>query len=209
MTDLFPPSEFDTWAAYYDRSIGEHTAFPFDGYSLLLQTIVDLADARPGAAVLDLGIGTGNLALLFYAKGCNIWGLDFSEKMLEQARKKLPNAVLRQVDVRAEWPPALQRRYDCIVSAYTFHHFTLDKKIKLVQHLVKEHLSPGGQIIIGDLAFQDAADEDGLRQSMGQDWEQEYYWLANEALTAFKAVDIPARFIKISSCAGIFQITPW
>ena len=32
---------------------------------------------RPSLRVLELGIGTGNLAERFVAAGCQVWGLDF------------------------------------------------------------------------------------------------------------------------------------
>lgn len=207
MDNLFPPEEFDAWAASYDLDIDAYSSdFPFDGYSRVLKTIVDLATPKPGNAVLDLGIGTGNLALPFAELGCDIWGLDFSAEMLARAQGKLPDAILGQVDLRAEWPPAFQRRFDCIVSAYTFHHFVLEEKVRLVQRLLNEYLSPGGRLVIGDLAFHDAADEDALRRALGAEWEQEYYWLADETLAALTTAGIPSRFIKVSSCAGVFQI---
>jgi len=205
MDNRFPSSEFDGWAASYDASTGA-TGFPFDGYTRLLQTIVDLAAPQPGQAVLALGTGTGNLARLFAERGCAIWGLDFSANMLALARQKLPQAALGQVDLRLEWPPAFHRRFDCIISAYTFHHFLLEEKVRLVQRLLDEHLAPGGRLLIGDIAFRDAADEDALRRALGPEWEQEYYWLADEALAAFSAAGIPARFLQISSCAGIFAV---
>jgi putative AdoMet-dependent methyltransferase len=206
MTDLFEPTEFDAWAANYDKEVGGDGGFPFDGYSRLLQTILELASPQPGAAVLDLGIGTGNLALRFAGLECEIWGLDFSGEMLALAKGKIPGAVLGKADLRIPgWPPAFRRRFDCIVSAYTFHHFLLEEKVRLVQRLIDEHLLPGGRLLIGDIAFRDAAEEDALRRSMGTDWEQEYYWLADEALAAFALVGVPGRFSKISACAGIFQ----
>jgi putative AdoMet-dependent methyltransferase len=208
MIDLVPPSAFDDWAASYDRSVNANSGFPFDGYSQVLQTIVDLAAVQPGATVLDLGIGTGNLALPFAKQGCALWGLDFSSEMLALAQAKLPGTTLAQVDLRAKWPPAFQRRFDCIVSAYTFHHFLLKEKIDLAQRLLNEHLSPGGRLIIGDIAFRDAAEEDTLRRTLGPEWEQEYYWLADESLAAFTAIGVSAHFIKISSCTGIFQFNP-
>jgi putative AdoMet-dependent methyltransferase len=202
---LVPPSEFDDWAPGYDESTRSDSGFPFDGYSRVLQTIVDLCAPQAGESVLDLGAGTGNLAQMFAERGCRIWGVDFSEKMLALAREKLPGAALAQADVRGGWPEDFQRRYDCIVSGYTFHHFTLEEKVNIVQRLLQAHLAPGGSIVIGDLAFNDAADEDALRQKMGDEWEQEYFWLADEALAAFARAGVAARFVKLSSCAGVFS----
>jgi len=208
MSDLFQPDEFDTWASSYDLDVQGEKGFPFEGYAAVLQGIADRAEARPADSVLDLGAGTGNLTLLFARAGCEVWGLDFSSKMLALAHTKLPQAVFGQADLREEWPPAFRRRFDRIVSGYTFHHFPLGEKVALVKRLINENLLPDGRLLIGDISFRDAAAEDLVRQAMGSDWEQEYFWLADEALAAFSLAGIAARFVAISPCAGIFQFGP-
>jgi len=204
MTTLFPPSEFDDWAADYDQDVSSNGGFPFEGYATVLQTIVDQVDVQPNDSILDLGIGTGNLAQLFANRGCELWGLDFSAGMLAKAKIKLPYATLGQTDITSEWPPAFIRRFNCIVSAYTFHHFPWDEKVRLVQDILANHLFPGGKLIIGDVTFQDAREQNKTRIRVGDEWEEEYFWLENETLTNFTALDISTRFIKISYCAGIF-----
>ncbi len=204
MTYLFPPAEFDDWAAEYDQSVGSSGGFPFEGYSTVLHTIVEQADLRPNSSILDLGIGTGNLAQLFSNCSCELWGLDFSAGMLAKAKVKLPHAILGQADITSEWPSAFLRRFNYVVSAYTFHHFAWEEKIRLVQDILTNHLFPGGRLIIGDVTFRDAGEEDELRNKLGDEWEEEYFWLENETLANFTALNIPARFIKISYCAGVF-----
>ncbi len=207
MNSLFPPSEFDDWAVNYDRDALRASGFPFDGYSSVLQTIVQLAEPQKGASVLDLGIGTGNLALLFSELGCNIWGIDFSAEMLKLARVKLPSASLALSDLRAALPPDFPERFDHIVSAYTFHHFPLAEKVYLIRRLMENHLETHGSMVIGDIAFQDAAAEDDLRRRLGGEWEQEYYWLADESLSALATAGFTAGYTQVSSCAGVFQLT--
>ena len=207
MNNLFPPSEFDDWAAGYDRDALDEHGFPFDGYSTVLRTIVQLTAPRPQGSILDLGIGTGNLALLFAELGCHVWGLDFSIEMLKLAQIKLPATTLALGDLRAPLPPGFPRRFDRIVSAYTFHHFPLTEKVGLIHKLLEDHLYPDGNIVIGDIAFQDAAAEGDLRRRFGGEWEQEYYWLADESLSALTAAGISAIYTQVSSCAGVFQLT--
>ena len=48
------------------------------------------AVVRPGDAVLDACCGTGDLALAVAREGGRVTGLDFSERMLERARRKAP-----------------------------------------------------------------------------------------------------------------------
>jgi len=203
-TDLFPPSEFDDWAATYDESV-QSSDFPFTGYPQVLRAIFDLAALPSGAAVLDLGAGTGAIAEMFARAGCRVWGVDFSEEMLVRARAKLPGAIFARADVRHPLPPDFPRRYDAIVSGYTFHHFPLDEKVTLARRLVDEHLPPGAPLLIGDIAFPTAAGQDAVRRALGDDWEQEYYWLADETLPAL-AAGLDARFHLISNCAGVFEI---
>ncbi len=48
------------------------------------------AVVRPGDAVLDACCGTGDLAIACARAGGRVTGLDFSERMLERARRKAP-----------------------------------------------------------------------------------------------------------------------
>jgi demethylmenaquinone methyltransferase / 2-methoxy-6-polyprenyl-1,4-benzoquinol methylase len=48
------------------------------------------AVVRPGDSVLDAACGTGDLAVVAAKTGATVTGLDFSERMLERARRKAP-----------------------------------------------------------------------------------------------------------------------
>ncbi len=206
MTDLFPASDFDDWAETYDASVAIDQ-FPFHGYPDVLAQIVTLAAPRPGLSVLDLGAGTGNLAVLFARAGCDVWCTDFSEPMLAKARRKLPAAHFALHDLRAPLPAEFERPFDRIVSAYVFHHFVLEEKIRILSSLATHHLSPEGRIVIGDVVFPDAAGRERVREEAGEAWDEEFYWLADESLAALKEAGIRAEYRQVSVCAGIFHIT--
>ena len=207
MTVLFPPSEFDAWAETYDQSVLEYQQFPFDGYERALDTVVALAQAHPNMSVLDMGTGTGNLALRFARLGCKLWCMDFSEAMLAKARQKLPGARFVLSDLRAGWPSELEREFDRIVSAYVLHHFALDEKVRIVKSLAAR-LAPGGRMVIADIAFPDAQAMEMVKVSVGEDWEDEFYWLADESLAALQKIGLKATYRQVSSCAGVFVIQP-
>jgi cyclopropane fatty-acyl-phospholipid synthase-like methyltransferase len=170
--DPFPPSDFDRWAARYDQDVA-NPDFPFTGYQRVLSEVGRLADVTAGMSVLDLAAGTGNLAERFMTLGCELWGTDFSANMLEAARKKLPSAAFFPHDLRQPFPPALQRRFDRIVSAYVFHHFELPEKAALVRRLVDDHLEPGGRLVIADVSFLTREELQAVRQSAGDAWDEE------------------------------------
>lgn len=51
-------------------------------------------------SVLEIGSGTGNLTQYFEKNGFEYYGLDLSEEMLAIARKKNPNSILIEGDMR-------------------------------------------------------------------------------------------------------------
>lgn len=59
------------------------------------------AVVRPGDRVLDAACGTGDLALAAAKAGATVTGLDFSERMLERARRKAPELEWVQGDLLA------------------------------------------------------------------------------------------------------------
>src|SRR4051794_41864186 len=50
--------------------------------------LTSLAGRLPKLPVLELGIGTGRLALPLVARGVDVWGVDASSAMVEQLRDK-------------------------------------------------------------------------------------------------------------------------
>ena len=203
-SDLFSPGEFDPWADTYDQDVVTQNKFPFDGYEKALESVVKLAAPERGMSVLDLGTGTGNLALRFARLGCELWCTDFSEAMLVKAREKLQKAHFMLHDLRAEWPAELERRFDRIVSAYVFHHFDLQEKVKLCKNLVTQHLNLGGRLVIADLSFKNQKEMEVFAQSVGDLWEAEPYWLAEESVPALENAGLKVKYLQISTSVGVY-----
>ena len=205
MTNIFPHEEFDEWAETYDGSVSINQ-FPFYGYQQVLAKTVALAEALPGMSVVDLGTGTGNLAAGFARLGCELWCTDFSAPMLAQTSQKLPNAHILLHDLRTDLPVEWKRPFDRIVSAYVFHHFELDEKVRILRYLLPR-LAPGGCMVIGDIAFQNQAAQDKVKAEAGEAWEDEFYWLVDQSRQALKKAGLRVSYHQISSCAGIFVLS--
>ena len=156
--------------------------------------------------ILDLGTGTGNLAVRFSVLGCNLWCTDFSESMLDKARAKLPATQFFCHDLRAEWPAMLERRFYRVISGYVFHHFELEKKVSLCLELAAQRLAPGGRLLIGDLSFNSQTALDDFKRGI-DDWEDEFYWLADESVQALGDAGLNASYEQVSVLRNVHKST--
>ncbi|MGY5854380.1 MAG: class I SAM-dependent methyltransferase [Candidatus Thorarchaeota archaeon] len=202
------PELFDAWAENYDYYAENWSdTFPFIGYKDVLNRIVELCQPEPGMKVLDLGIGTGAVAQRFIEAGCEVWGVDFSGKMLEKAREKIPSAHLIQADIRSQWPDELQMDFDRIVSAFVFHHFDFDSKMNLIRRMVSDSLRDKGRIVIGDVSFRTFAEHSDVRKELSDSWDDdEYYWAADLVITMLRSEGVYVSYEQVSSCAGVYAI---
>jgi SAM-dependent methyltransferase len=124
---------------YLDRADGfPHRA---EGESVLLEQVPD--DAR---SVLDLGTGDGRLLALLKQGRPEIVGVgvDFSEVMLDAARKRFAGderVELVQHDLSEPLPEL--GRFDAVISSFAIHHLEHDRKRSLYGE-VFDLLEPGG-----------------------------------------------------------------
>ncbi len=207
MTDQDRRQLFDAWAEDYDETVQDES-FPFLGYSQVLTAIVESAAPSPGEMVLDLGTGTGDLATRFVSHGCRVWGVDFSEEMLERARQKSSLVTFVRADVLGHWPSELPPRFHQIVSAYLFHEFDMGTKVSMLQKLAFDHLMEGGRVVIGDIAFATADAWDHARRRWKPLWdEDEHYWIADRAIELCHETGLDASYTQISECGGVFVFT--
>lgn len=197
---------FDRWAETYDSVVASADGdFPFDGYEQVLDEVVRLAGVKPSTRILDLGIGTGNLAARFVQRGCAVWGTDFSAEMLAQTRAKLPHVHLVQANLLGEWPAELQLPFDRVVTAYVLHEFDLATKVSLLRRVASHHLAAGGCILVADIAFPTALAREAAAQRWADQWDQdESYWAADETIAACEEAGLQATYKQVSSCGGVF-----
>ena len=148
---------FDVWAEEYDTSVklsNEDNTYPFAGYNEIIYKIYKKVISKSNATVLDIGFGTGTLTQKLYQYGCDIYGQDFSLRMIELASNRMPNANLYQGDFTKGVVEQLkQRLYDFIIATYSIHHLKRDEKVKFLHELLSL-LNKNGMILIGDVMFE-------------------------------------------------------
>ena len=200
---------FDSWAERYDDGLKGAAGFPFEGYELVLGAVVGGAGVEAGANVLDVGTGTGALAARFAGLGCAVTGVDFSEAMLAQARRNVPGADFRRLDLLGAWEGLEHTHFATVVSAYVLHEFDLGTKINLLTRLAAL-LTPGGRVVVGDVSFADQAARAAAHEAWQTVWdEDEDYWTAADDLPVLRQAGFTVSYRQVSFCAGVYTLEPF
>jgi len=201
---------FDMWANGYDKQVqlsDNNNEYPFAGYKEVMNTIYSAVMKKSPTTVLDVGIGTGTLALKLYEGGNAITGVDFSREMLEIAKAKMPGANLYQFDFAHGLPSQLaQEKYDFIISTYALHHLTDSAKVAFIKSLLN-HLNSDGSIFIGDVGFPTARELNKCKeQHSPDDWDDdEYYFVFPEIAQKLKD-SCTVSHTQLSHCGGVLEI---
>ncbi|MFD4603200.1 class I SAM-dependent methyltransferase [Streptomyces sp. NPDC058464] len=100
--------------------------------------------ARP-ADVLDLGCGTGSLALLAAEQGHRVTGVDSSPAMVERARAKLAGRDAAFLLGDAAAPPVGEQLFDTVLVRHVL--WTLPDPARVLRHW-RGLLRPGGRFVL-------------------------------------------------------------
>ncbi|NOQ74715.1 MAG: methyltransferase domain-containing protein [Crocinitomix sp.] len=205
---------FNKWACKYENDIHAlKDVYPFAGYFDVIVHIRKTLLPMPTASVLDLGVGTGlMLSEIIKGNDYSFRGCDFSDEMVNYAQNRLNSDAIFEHDIRkAEAPDQItETKFDCIYSAYTFHHFELPKKIEIIQTYLP-FLKTTGHFLIADISFENESELQKVKSEVGDRWdadEEMGYWRRDEFMDALKKHNLKATYTKISFCAGIYHIQP-
>ncbi len=131
-------SMFDRIAPVYDAMNRVMTG----GLDRRWRAITVREAVRPGDRVLDACCGTGDLALAARAAGAgSVVGVDFSERMLERARRKAPEVEWARADVLAL--PFEDESFDAAVVGFGVRNV---EDLEAALRELRRVLRPGGRL---------------------------------------------------------------
>ena len=115
--------------------------------------LITQADIKSDQCVLDIGCGTGTLALLINraVPGAKIVGIDGDPDILRIARDKAARADvdITFIEGLAHEVPLPSASCDCVVSSLVLHHLTTESKRGMLTEVFRL-LRPGGTLHIAD-----------------------------------------------------------
>ena len=118
------------------------------------ERLAALAELSPGQSVLDVGCGTGSLALVARRRvgaGGAVHGVDASPAMIARARRK---AGAKGLDVafavaRAQALPFPDAHFDVVLCTLMLHHLPRAARAQCMRE-IRRVLAPGGRVLAVD-----------------------------------------------------------
>ena len=131
-------------------------AVPFaklPGHLSAMQMLIELSNAHPEDTALDVACGPGLVACEFAPLVRHIEGIDITEAMIEQARKRQEVAGLKNVFwyIGTVDPlPYSDSRFSLVMTRYSFHHFLNPQQV--LKEMIRVSC-PGGRILVADVVL--------------------------------------------------------
>ncbi|AEH37745.1 class I SAM-dependent methyltransferase [Halopiger xanaduensis] len=144
--------DLEDHAARFDEMAGEYDESKSDEYRACASLVIEHAAPESTDVVLDLGTGTGAIALPLAEDAERVVGRDISEGMMEEAERKADEQGLANLefDYGTFREPEYDGEVDIVTSNFAMHHLSDDEKREAIA--VIADLEPR-KFVLGDVMF--------------------------------------------------------
>jgi len=154
---------------HLDRIVDQFSqqAIPFAEFGIHMDAIdllKEMSGVNPKDSVLDVACGPGLVACEFAPHAGHVTGIDLTDAMIEQARKRQKELSLDNM----EWMtgnavplPFEDDTFSLVITRYSFHHFL--EPAKALEEMARV-CAPGGRVLVADVcvAEEHSADYDRM-----------------------------------------------
>ncbi len=194
----------DGFADVYDRWYGA-----LSDPAAIVALLNDLVG--PGASILELGVGTGRLAVPLATAGFAVTGIDSSPAMLERCRALDSASKLQLIegDMVDDLPMA---RFDLVLAAYNTVFNLLDaSRQQACFTAVADRLNPGGRLVLeafvpGETAPEAATETQESTVSVREITATSVTLSVSRHNAANRTAE--GQFIELSETGGV-RLRPW
>ena len=128
--------------SYADHLVEELAVSPFETW--LLDRVVAHAASGP---VVEVGCGPGHVTAHLTAGGADALGIDLSQAMVDEARRRFPSGRYEVGDLRRLSRPATASAWAAVLGWYSLIHLAASELPDAVRALVRP-LAPGGWLVL-------------------------------------------------------------
>lgn len=128
---------------------------------------------KTGDLVADIGCGSGEKSKYLFNKGLNIVGIDFSEKMIEIAEKKVPLAKFYVRDIKDDL--GFDGQFDGMFANAVLLHIPKKEVLQVIDNLLK-NLKTGGYFYVAAKEIKPGKSDEEIKveidESLGYQYER-------------------------------------
>lgn len=132
-----------------------------------------LAELPVGASILDVGCGAGVKTRYLAKKGFNVTGIDFSEKMIEIAKRESPEIPFEVADLYEI--DKYSKTFDGVFAQAVLLHIPKEK-IREVLAKLKAKVNPGGLLYVAVKGIRDDGIEEVVKKENDYGYEYERFF---------------------------------
>ena len=128
---------------------------------------------KAGDTVLDVGCGGGAKARYLAKKGFKVFGIDFSENMIEIARREVPEAEFAVMDMKDL--SRFGREFDGVFAQASLLHIT-KKEVHSVFREFLSHLKPNGYLYVAVKEGNEGQRDEEIKKESDYGYEYERFF---------------------------------
>lgn len=164
---------------------------------------------KNGSTVLDVGCGGGTKSRYLLDKGLKVVGIDFSEKLIDIAKKEVPEAQFMVMDIHDI--DKLKGKFDGIFMQAVLLHFP-KKEVEGILRKAVQKLNAGGYLYVGvkEKIAGGVDEEVKIDNDYGYEYERFFsYFTLDEFKQYFSAVGLEMIFKDVMPPSRTARKSNW